>query len=236
MSSLLLQELSMQVLADHWSSLDAMIDAKLALTDPALEEALRASDAAGLPQIQVSPAQGKLLHLIARMRGAHRILEIGTLGGYSTIWLARALPATGALITLELMPAHAQVARANLDREGPALSTRVEIRTGPALASLDHLIAERYPPFDLVFIDADKAGIPEYFERSIRLSKPGTVIVVDNVIRRIADPAVAADNPDAAGLRRFIDHLGADPRVSSTIIQTVGAKGHDGFALAIVLP
>jgi len=219
-----------------WTSLDAMIDAKLSLTDPVLDEALRASDAAGLPQIQVSPAQGKLLHLLARMRGTQRILEIGTLGGYSTIWLARALPIDGTLITLELLQKHADVARANLDREGQGLSGRVEIRTGPALASLDRLIAERVPPFDLVFIDADKAGIPEYFERSIRLSKPGTAIIVDNVIRRIADPSTAADTPDAAGLHRFFNQLRDDHRISATIIQTVGAKGHDGFALAIVMP
>lgn len=217
-----------------WSSLDAMIDAKLALTDPALEDTLRASDAGGLPQIQVSPSQGKLLHLMARMCGATSILEIGTLGGYSTIWLARALPASGTLVTLELMPKHAEVARANIARAG--LAGRVEFRVGPALASLERLAAERRPPFDLTFIDADKQTIPEYFQWAIRLSKPGSVIIVDNVIRRLADPAPPAEDPHILGLRRFFDQLASDRRITATAIQTVGAKGHDGFALAIVLP
>ena len=210
-----------------------MIDAKLALSDPALDDAVRASDAAGLPQIQVSPAQGKLLHLLARMCGARSILEIGTLGGYSTIWLARALPPDGSLITLELMPAHADVARANLARAG--LAHLVDVRVGPALTSLERLAAEHHAPFDLTFIDADKQTIPEYFQWAIRLSKPGSVIIVDNVIRRLADPTVPADDPHATGLRRFFDHLAADTRISSTVIQTVGAKGHDGLALTIVL-
>lgn len=219
---------------EAWTAIDAMIDTKLSLTDPALEAALRASDAGGLPQIQVSPTQGKLLHLMARMRGARSILEIGTLGGYSTIWLARALPPDGKLVTLELVPKHAEVARANIARGGAGLADRVEFLVGPAIESLERLVAERHPPFDLIFIDADKPPIPEYFAWSMRLSKAGTVIIVDNVIARIASAPESSEDAAALGLRRLFDQLASEPRISATVIQTVGVKGHDGMAIAIV--
>ena len=207
---------------------------------PALDEALAASAAAGLPPIAVTPNQGKLLELLARVQGAHTILELGTLGGYSTIWLARALPAGGRLITLEAEPRYADVARANIARAG--FGETVEIRVGPALQTLPRLIAEGIGPFDLIFIDADKANYPGYFEWALKLSRPGTLIVGDNVVRggAIIDPD--AYDPETGqelirGVRRFYELLadGVDgDLISATAIQTVGAKGHDGFALAIV--
>lgn len=200
--------------------------------DSVLDEALQANAAASLPTIDVAPNQGKLLHLLARIQGARRILEIGTLGGYSTIWLARALPSNGKLITLEAEAKHAEVARANIQRAG--LSSIVELRLGPALDSLSQLHKEGTPRFDLIFIDADKENIPRYLEWSLRLSRPGTIIVVDNVIRdgAVVDPK--DPDPRVQGVRRFFDMVAADSRLDATALQTVGTKGYDGFALMIV--
>jgi predicted O-methyltransferase YrrM len=198
-----------------------------------LEAALEASAAAGLPSINVSPVQGKFLHLLVLATGARRILEIGTLGGYSTLWLARALPVGGRLVSLELQPRHAEVARANLDRAG--VSERVEIRVGPAAESLAQLQAEGAGPFDLIFIDADKPSNPAYLGWALKLARRGTLIVVDNVVRKgkIVDPASA--DPDVQGTRALFELLAEEPRLSSTAIQTVGSKGYDGFAMAVVI-
>ena len=181
---------------------------------------------------KVSPPLGKLLYLFARLVNAHAILEVGTLGGYSAIWLARGLAPGGHLTTLELDPRHAEVARKNL--AGAGLADRVTIRLGPALESLAQLVAERHAPFDLVFIDADKTGYPDYLTWAVRLSRPGTLIVADNVVRdgEVADPSSSDANVQA--VRRFTAQMAADPRLSATVIQTVGAKGYDGFALAVV--
>jgi predicted O-methyltransferase YrrM len=215
-----------------WTTVDHYMVERLIPRDPVLDEALQANAAAGLPTIDVAPNQGKLLHLLARIQGARRILEIGTLGGYSTIWLARALPSNGKLVTLEAEAKHAEVARANIQRAG--LSSIVELRLGPALDSLSQLHKEETPPFDLIFIDADKENIPRYLEWSLRLSRPGTIIVVDNVIRdgAVVDPK--DPDPRVQGVRRFFDMVAADSRLDATGLQTVGTKGYDGFALAIV--
>jgi predicted O-methyltransferase YrrM len=196
--------------------------------DPVLDAALEASALGGLPGISVSPSQGMFLHLLARTAGARRILEVGTLGGYSTIWLARALPPEGRLVTCELDPHHADVARSNLARAG--LDEVVDIRVGPALTTLSTLEG----PFDVVFIDADKPSNAEYFRHALRLSRPGTAIVVDNVVRggRLAD--AESDDPAVRGTRELIELIGAEPRVEATILRTVDAKGHDGFLLAVV--
>ncbi len=220
----------------QWTAVDRYFTELLVPPDPALDAALAASDAAGLPPIHVSPNQGKLLMLLARLRGARRILEIGTLGGYSTIWLARALPPAtegGRLVTLEANPKHAAVAVANLARAG--LADMVDVRVGPAADALPRLAAEGAGPFDLTFIDADKAGTAEYFARALDLSRPGSAIVVDNVVRNgaVIDPASA--DASVRGVRRFNDLLAAEKRVSATAIQTVGSKGYDGFAIAVVL-
>ena len=216
----------------RWREVDEWVDALFNPPDAALEAALEASAAAGLPAIQVSPSQGKWLHLLASLIEARSILEIGTLGGYSTIWLARALPPDGRLVTLEVDPKHAEVARANLRRAGVA--GRVEIRLGRALETLPRLAAEGAGPFDLTFIDADKPSTAEYFDWAVRLSHPGSVIVVDNVVRRgaVADPADL--DPNVRGIRRFLERMAREPRVQSTVIQTVGRKGYDGFAFAVV--
>jgi len=213
---------------ERWDAVDEYISGLLVGHDEALEAALEASDAAGLPAIAVAPNQGKLLYLLARLRGARRILEIGTLGGYSTIWLARALPADGELVTLEYEPTHAEVARANIARAG--LADRVEVRVGPALDTLPSLDG----PFDLVFIDADKPNNPEYLRWALRLTRPGSMIIVDNVVRngKVADPA--STDPSVIGTRELADMLAGEPTVDATMIQTVGAKGYDGFALAVV--
>ena len=197
-----------------------------------LTAALADSEAAGLPAIQVSPAQGKLLHLLARIRGARRILEVGTLGGYSTIWLARALPADGRLISLELQPHHAEVARADLARAG--FTDQVEVRVGSAQESLAAMVAEQVEPFDFVFLDADKEAYPEYLEWSLRLTRPGSVLVFDNLVRhgRVLDPD--SEDSDVRGVRRLMEMLAVEPRLSTTVIQTVGVKGYDGFGLAVV--
>jgi len=211
-----------------WAAVDDYVDRVVVGSDPVLDAALAASVAAGLPAIQVSPAQGKLLHLLARAIGARRILEVGTLGGYSTIWLARALPAGGSLVTLELDPRHAAVARENLRHAG--LDGVVDIRVGPALDTLGTLAG----PFDLAFIDADKPHNPDYFAAALRLARPGGVIVVDNVVRdgRVVD--AASTDPAVQGVRRMNELIAAEPRVSATTIQTVGSKGWDGFTLALV--
>jgi predicted O-methyltransferase YrrM len=215
-----------------WTAVDRYLDDLLVGHDAALEEALRASAEAGLPAINVAPTQGKLLNLLARLQGARAILEIGTLGGYSTIWLARALPADGRLITLEIDRKHADVARANVARAG--LQQRVEVRVGRALESLAQLGAEKAGPFDLFFIDADKPNIPAYFNWALQLARPGSLIVIDNVVRDGA--VIEADSADASvqGVRRLNELMASEPRVSATAIQTVGGKGYDGFALALV--
>ncbi|MGA2499052.1 MAG: O-methyltransferase, partial [Tepidisphaeraceae bacterium] len=197
-----------------------------------LDAALAASAAAGLPAISVAPNQGKLLQLLAQLAGARNILEIGTLGAYSTSWLARALPAGGRLITLEADRKHARVARANVARAG--LAGVVELRLGQALKTLPKLAAEGCGPFDLIFIDADKANIPDYFTWALKLSRRGSLIVVDNVIRKGAVINAASRDPSIQGVRRFNEMLAAEPRVSATAIQTVGSKGYDGLALVLV--
>lgn len=218
---------------DTWTAVDAYVADLLVGPDPALAAALEASVAAGLPPINVSPAQGKLLQMLARLRGARTILEVGTLGGYSTIWLGRALPADGRLVTLEAEPRHAEVAEANIARAG--LAGVVEVRVGPALATLPKLAAEGGEPFDLVFIDADKPNIPDYFAWALKLSRVGSVIVVDNVVRGGAVADAASDDPSGRGVRRLFEAMAAEPRVTATAIQTVGGKGYDGFAIALVI-
>jgi predicted O-methyltransferase YrrM len=216
-----------------WNAADSYLVETLIPSDPILQEALKRNTASGLPTIDVAPNQGKLLYLLAKIRGARRILEIGTLGGYSTIWLARALPSDGTLVTLELDPKHAEVAKANIAHAG--FASRAEVRLGPALDSLSKLHQQGTAPFDLIFIDADKAGYPEYLDWSLRLSKPGTVIVADNVIRdgAVIDPD--SKDPSVQGVRRFLEKIAADPRLEATALQTVGTKGYDGFALAVVV-
>jgi predicted O-methyltransferase YrrM len=220
----------------RWSEVDAYVEQRLLGEDAALEAVLRASADAGLPPIALSPAQGKLLHLLARMHGASSILELGTLGGYSTIWLARALAPDGRLITLELNPHYAAVAAANVERAG--LAGLIKIEVGPALEGLRTLLAEGAGPFDLVFIDADKQRTPEYFELALELTRPGSVIVTDNVVRGGALVDAASEDPGVHGMRRFHELLARErsggQRVSATTIQTVGAKGYDGFTLALV--
>lgn len=218
--------------ASTWRAVDALFEEHLIESDEALEAAAASSQTGGLPTISVSPTEGKLLHLLVRASGARSVLEVGTLAGYSTIWLARALPEDGRLITLEVDPHHADVARQNLERAG--VSSRVEVRVGPALETLDTLTKEDRPAFDFVFIDADKRNNPDYFSSAVALSRPGAVIVVDNVVRegRVADPA--ATDPDVVGIRTMLEAVGQDGRVDATAIQTVGSRGYDGFLLAVV--
>ncbi len=215
-----------------WTAVDDYLAQHTHLSDPVLEETLRANAAAGLPAIDVAPNQGKMLHLLARMSGARKILEIGTLGGYSTIWLARALPPDGKLITLECNPRHADVALANIERAG--LSSVVDLRLAPALSSLEQLFKEGAAPFDFIFIDADKPNNAAYLDWSVRLSRPGTVIICDNVVRKgaILDPE--HEDVRVGATRRFYEALAANPRLDATALQTVGRKGHDGFTLAVV--
>jgi predicted O-methyltransferase YrrM len=212
----------------QWIAVDRYITGAVLSSDPVLDVALETSAAAGLPQIQVSPAQGKFLHLLARAIGARRILEIGTLGGYSAIWLARALPPGGRLVTLEVDPHHAAIARANI--AGAGLADVVELRLGRALEILPELAG----PFDFIFIDADKPSNADYFAWALRLSRLGSLIVVDNVIRDGAVIDAASADPDVQGVRRLNELLAAEPRVSATTIQTVGSKGYDGFTMALV--
>ena len=218
---------------DTWTAVDRYIADQLVSPDAALDAALESSAAAGLPAINVSPNQGKFLHLLARIQGARSILEIGTLGGYSTIWLARALPADGRLITLEAEPEHVMVARANIARAG--LDGIVDVRLGRALDTLPQLAAEGAGPFDLIFIDADKPSNPDYFAWALRFARRGSVIVIDNVVREGAVIDAASRDESVQGVRRLNEMLAAEPRVSATAIQTVGSKGYDGFAMALVL-
>jgi predicted O-methyltransferase YrrM len=217
---------------DQWTTVDRYVTDLFMAPDAALETALAASAAADLPAINVSPAQGKLLHLLARAQGARNILEIGTLGGYSTIWLARALPAGGRLITLEANPKHAAVARANIARAG--LTRVVELRLGLPIETLPQIAAERLGPFDLIFIDADKPGYPEYLPWALELSRPGSLIIADNVVRKGEVANAASTDPNVQGVRRYNALLAAEPRVSATVLQTVGSKGYDGLAVALV--
>lgn len=217
---------------ERWEAVDAYIAQMLLEEDPVLEEVLRASAAAGLPPIALSPPQAKFLHLLARVHGARSILELGTLGGYSTIWLARALPADGRLVTLEINSDYAAVAADNTHRAGVAGPIQIKIQ--PALDGLRELISDDAGPFDLIFIDADKENTPEYFRHALSLARPGTVIVTDNVVRGGALADHDTEDPRAQGMRRFHELLAAEPRVSATTIQTVGSKGYDGFTLALV--
>ena len=217
---------------ETWNTVDEYFCERLIPADPILTATLQDSDAGELPPHNVAPNQGKFLHLLAKLQGARSILEFGTLGGYSTIWLARALPAGGRLISLEFNPHNAAVAKANIERAG--LSHLVDIRVGKALDILPQLEAEGLAPFDLIFIDADKPNNPHYLEWSLKLSRPGTLIIGDNVVRNgaVADPASADAN--VIGVRSFMDMMANNPRLSATALQTVGSKGYDGFSMALV--
>ncbi len=218
--------------SNAWTAVDKYVAGLLAPHDDALQAALTASDEGGLPKIQVSPTQGKLLQLLAKIQGARTILEFGTLGGYSTIWLGRALPEDGKLITLESDPQYAEIARANIARAG--LGEVVEMRVGPALETLPQLASEGAGPFDFTFIDADKAHSPDYFAWALEHSRSGSVIVADNVVRDGALADSNSEDPKVQAQRRLHEMLAAEPRVSGTTIQTVGGKGYDGFTLALV--
>jgi len=219
---------------DQWTAVDHYFSERLLPTDPILESALAASVTAGLPAISVSPNQGKLLQMLAQIVGAGRILEIGTLGGYSTIWLARGLRPGGHLVTLEVNSEHARIAQVNISRAG--LQDVVEVRIGNALETLPEVAAERGGPFDVIFIDADKQNIPTYFEWALKLSRPGTLIIVDNVVRDGAVIDADSSDPSVQGVRRFVELLGTESSASGTAIQTVGIKGYDGFAIVLVGP
>jgi predicted O-methyltransferase YrrM len=214
-----------------WTAVDDYLAAHLASDDQGSTAALNASQAAGLQNIQVTPCQGKLLHLLVKMISARRILEIGTLGGYSTIWLARALPANGRLVTLELDPQHAAIAQANFAAAG--LADRIDLRIGPAADTLRRLASEGCQPFDFTFIDADKASTADYLRAVLPLSRPGSVIVIDNVVRAGKVVDAASEDPDIQGVRRCLELLQAEPRITATAIQTVGSKGYDGLIIAM---
>ncbi len=218
---------------EQWTAVDRYFTDLLVPPDSVLDKALQTSAAAGLPPHNVSPNQGKLLLLLAQIQRARSILEIGTLGGYSTIWLARALPSDGQLITLEANPKHAEVARANIAHAG--LSDIVDLRLGQALSTLPQIAAENHAPFDLIFIDADKPSNPEYFAWALKLSRRGSLIIADNVVRNGAVIDAASNDASVQGVRRFNELLASEPRVNATAIQTVGSKGYDGFAIAIVI-
>jgi predicted O-methyltransferase YrrM len=217
---------------DRWAAVDRYITQTIPHTDAAMEAAMAANAAAALPAIDVSPPQGKLLHLLALVKGARRILEVGTLGGYSTIWLARALPTDGRLVTLEFEPKHADVARKNIERAG--LAEKVEIRVGAAANSLADVVREGAEPFDLIFIDADKPNNPVYLDWALKLARHGSVIVVDNVVREGAVADAQSTDPGVVGTRALFEKIAVEPRLSATVIQTVGSKGYDGFVLAVV--
>lgn len=218
---------------DQWTAVDRYFDGLFAPPDAALDAALKATSDAGMPLINVAANQGKLLQLLTRLVGARRILEIGTLGGYSAIWMARALPPDGRLISLEVNPAHAEVARANIARAG--LSDKVEVRLGSAHDSLPQLAEQGAGPFDLVFIDADKASTPIYLTWALKLTKPGSLILIDNVVRDGAVADAASANPDVQGIQQGLAMLASDSRISATALQTVGVKGYDGLAIALVM-
>ena len=219
---------------EQWTDVDRYIGEKLVASDEALDGAQHAAKEGGLPPISVSAAQGKLLQVLVQLQQAKKVLEIGTLGGYSSIWMARALPDDGRLITLEIDPKHAEVARASLARAGVA--DKVEIRLGAAIDTLPKLAAEGVGPFDLIFIDADKASNADYFTWAVKLSRKGTMIIVDNVVRNGAVLDPETDNPDIVGTRRLFDTVAAEGRVNATAIQTVGAKGYDGLVIGVVDP
>lgn len=218
---------------DIWKQVDEYFTDALIAPSETFAAALEANRAAGLPAIDVTPLQGRFLELLLRAAGARRVLEIGTLGAYSTLWLARALPENGIVVTLELDARHAEVARTNLNNAG--LAQRVDLRLGPASETLAAFVAEPVAPFDFIFIDADKSGYPEYLQWSLKLSRPGTLIIADNVVRdgKVIDPHDS--DPNIQGVRRFTDLVAAEPRLSATVLQTVGSKGYDGFAVAVVL-
>jgi predicted O-methyltransferase YrrM len=218
---------------ETWLAVDAYFGERLLGSDPGLGAALAANRSAGLPDIGVAPNQGALLNILARAVGAKRILEVGTLGGYSTIWMARALPADGELVTLELDPRHADVARTNVARAG--LAGRIDIRVGRAIDLLPAIAAEKGAPFDFVFIDADKANNTAYFEWALKLARPGSLIVVDNVVRGGAVADAKSTDADVNGVRRLAEYLAAEKRVRATALQTVGVKGYDGLIIAVVL-
>lgn len=217
---------------DKWAAVDDYLTQLLVPSDPALDNALQASNESNLPAINVSPTLGKLLNILALSIRARSILEIGTLGGYSTIWLARALPENGKIVTLESNSKHAEIARSNIEQAN--LSDKVEIRVGEALSTLPQLAAENYAPFDLIFIDADKQNIPAYFEWSLKLTQCGSLIIIDNVIRKGGVIEADSDDPNIQGVRQFNVALAVESRVTATTIQTVGSKGYDGFAIALV--
>lgn len=217
----------------QWTAVDDYFAGLLLPTDPVLDAALEASAAAGLPAIQVSSSQGKLLWLLARLQGARNILEIGTLGGYSTIWLARALPPDGHMVTLEADPRHAEVARSNLARAG--LLERVEVRVGQALDTLPQIEMERFVPFDIVFVDADKENYPGYLAWTLKLVRRGSLIIADNVVRQGAVIDPASPDPRVQAVRQFSQLVATEPRLSATVIQTVGTKGYDGLMIALVV-
>ena len=218
---------------ERWGEVDRYVRRVLFSSDAALQEALRVSEEAGLPAIQVTPVQGKFLNLAVRTIGARNVLEVGTLGGYSTIWLARGLPEGGRVVTLEVDPRHAEVARANFARAGVA--EIVEVRVGDAHETLPQLVAEGCGPFDFVFIDADKRSTAEYFEWAPRLSRVGTAIVIDNVVRAGSVADESSIDESVLGVRRALERIAAEPRVEATVLQTVGEKGYDGFALVLVV-
>ncbi|MFN6561474.1 MAG: O-methyltransferase [Nostoc sp. ChiSLP01] len=218
---------------EQWTAVDRYLTDLFVPPDAVLDAALEASAAAGLPPHNVSPNQGKLLLLLAQLQGARTILEIGTLGGYSTIWLARGLPSDGYLITLEADPKHAEVAQSNIARAD--LSDVVEVRVGQALSTLPQLAAEGRGPFDLIFIDADKPNNPDYLAWALKLSRRGSLIIADNVVRNGAVIDTASSDASVQGVRRFNELLASEPRVSTTALQTVGSKGYDGFAIALVV-
>lgn len=219
--------------AELWKAVDEYLVGHLIPSDPVLDETMAANAAAGLPSIDVAPNQGKLLHLLARVAGARKILEIGTLGGYSTTWLGRALADGGRLISLEANAKHAEVARKNIARAG--LEGVVTVRLGAALDTLPKLVEEGEGPFDFIFIDADKSNIPNYVTWALKLSRKGTLIVVDNIIREGQVIDASSSDVNVQGARQLFDLLSAEPRLEATALQTVGSKGHDGFAMAVVV-
>lgn len=222
-----------KTMQERWAAVDAYFTDRLVPSDPVLDDVLAANAEAGLPPHDVSPLQGRFLHLLVRMLNARHVLEIGTLGGYSTTWMARALPDDGRIVTLEADPLHAEVARANLNQAGVA--DRVDLRVGRATATLPTIEAEKLGPFDLVFIDADKPSNPDYLAWALRLSRPGSVIIGDNVVRDGAVVDETSDDARVQGVRRFTDLMAAEPRLVATAVQTVGSKGWDGFAMALVV-
>jgi predicted O-methyltransferase YrrM len=217
---------------ERWIAVDRFAEARLTPGDRVLDAALARSGAAGLPEINVTASLGQLLQLLARICGARRILEIGTLGAYSTIWMARALPADGRLVTIEVDPAVAAIARANLADAG--LTSIVDLRVGAALDELPSIVAQGLGPFDLIFVDADKPSTPQYLDWALRLSRSGSLIFIDNVVRGGALADEQTDDPRVAAMQRVVELVGDNPRLTATLLQTVGAKGYDGFMLAVV--